>query len=95
MIRLSSLLLIFTSYAIYCVNCLFAEESRRVPAWVQDAVFYQLFPERFRNGDTSNDPNHASLEDPAAIPESWHVTPWTKPWYTRDRWEKEMGPEFL
>ncbi|HTY58525.1 MAG TPA: glycoside hydrolase family 13 protein [Bacteroidota bacterium] len=26
------------------------------PAWVQDAVFYQIFPERFCNGDTSNDP---------------------------------------
>lgn len=27
-----------------------------VPSWVQDAVFYQIFPDRFANGDTSNDP---------------------------------------
>lgn len=27
-----------------------------VPAWVKDAVFYQIFPERFANGDPSNDP---------------------------------------
>lgn len=26
------------------------------PAWVQDAVFYQIFPDRFANGDRSNDP---------------------------------------
>lgn len=26
------------------------------PAWVKDAVFYQIFPERFANGDKSNDP---------------------------------------
>ncbi|MGM1046254.1 MAG: alpha-glycosidase [Bacillota bacterium] len=26
------------------------------PDWVKDAVFYQIFPERFANGDTSNDP---------------------------------------
>ena len=26
------------------------------PDWVKDAVFYQVFPDRFRNGDTSNDP---------------------------------------
>jgi len=26
------------------------------PAWVADAVFYQIFPERFANGDPSNDP---------------------------------------
>lgn len=27
-----------------------------VPDWAKDAVYYQIFPERFRNGDTSNDP---------------------------------------
>ena len=27
-----------------------------VPLWLKDAVFYQIFPERFANGDTSNDP---------------------------------------
>ena len=26
-----------------------------VPDWVQDAVFYQIFPDRFANGDPSND----------------------------------------
>lgn len=27
-----------------------------IPEWVQDAVFYQVFPERFRNGSPANDP---------------------------------------
>lgn len=27
-----------------------------VPEWVQDAIFYQIFPDRFANGDRSNDP---------------------------------------
>ncbi|QYF88207.1 glycoside hydrolase family 13 protein [Brevundimonas sp. PAMC22021] len=27
-----------------------------VPAWAQQAVWYYIFPERFRNGDPSNDP---------------------------------------
>ncbi|RPI21975.1 MAG: alpha-amylase [Chloroflexota bacterium] len=27
-----------------------------VPYWVQDAVFYQIFPDRFNNGDVLNDP---------------------------------------
>ncbi|MFD1175598.1 alpha-glycosidase [Paenibacillus puldeungensis] len=26
------------------------------PEWVKDAIFYQIFPERFANGDRSNDP---------------------------------------
>ncbi len=30
--------------------------SFETPAWVRDAVFYQIFPERFCNGDPSNDP---------------------------------------
>ena len=27
-----------------------------VPDWVKDVIFYQIFPERFANGDTKNDP---------------------------------------
>jgi len=27
-----------------------------VPSWAKDAVYYYIFPERFRNGDRSNDP---------------------------------------
>ncbi|MBO6214815.1 MAG: alpha amylase N-terminal ig-like domain-containing protein, partial [Lachnospiraceae bacterium] len=28
----------------------------RTPSWVNDTVWYQIFPERFRNGDPSNNP---------------------------------------
>ncbi|MES2048474.1 MAG: glycoside hydrolase family 13 protein [Pseudomonadota bacterium] len=27
-----------------------------VPSWAKDVVYYYIFPDRFRNGDTSNDP---------------------------------------
>lgn len=36
------------------------------PDWVPDAVFYQIFPDRFRNGDPGNDP---------AEVEPWGSTP--------------------
>src|SRR5688572_32371558 len=39
-----------------------ALDSPTVPKWAADAVFYQLFPERFANGDRSNDPTRDSLE---------------------------------
>jgi glycosidase len=29
-----------------------------VPAWVQDSIFYQIFPDRFANGDPTNDPSN-------------------------------------
>ena len=37
-----------------------AEPMPTVPAWAADAVFYQIFPERFRNGDPAERP-HARL----------------------------------
>jgi cyclomaltodextrinase len=65
-----------------------------VPDWVADAVFYQIFPERFHNGDSANDPTRESLEDPA-VPASWRVSPWTGDWYARDAWEREHGDDFF
>lgn len=31
-------------------------QTNTIPAWVKDAVFFQIFPDRFSNGDTANDP---------------------------------------
>ncbi|MEB3300166.1 MAG: glycoside hydrolase family 13 protein [Candidatus Sericytochromatia bacterium] len=31
-------------------------ERQGSPSWAKDAVFYQIFPDRFNNGDPSNDP---------------------------------------
>jgi glycosidase len=63
-----------------------------VPAWVADAIFYQIFPERFANGDPKNDPTRESLEGP--VPASWKISPWTGDWYARADWEQELGPKF-
>ena len=48
------------------------------PAWVKDAVFYQIFPERFCNGDASNDVKpgeYAQEGHPAIHMQSWRDTP--------------------
>jgi glycosidase len=72
-----------------------AMAAPRLPAWAQEAVWYQLFPTRFRNGDPSNDPDHASLDYPEIVPaDSWTVRDWTGDWYARDAWEEEMGDDF-
>lgn len=36
-------------------------EIHMVPAWVKDAIFYQIFPERFYNGDLDINPDNISL----------------------------------
>ena len=74
-------------------TCCGGELTQQVPGWVADAVFYQLFPERFANGDRSNDPTRESLED--TVPASWEVSPWTGDWYARAPWEKEIGGNFF
>ena len=68
--------------------------SATVPAWAADAVFYQIFPERFCNGDPANDPTRESLESPEAVSAKWKISPWTGDWYARADWEKERGPNF-
>ncbi|RMD89638.1 MAG: hypothetical protein D6813_10345, partial [Calditrichaeota bacterium] len=30
--------------------------TAQVPEWAKGAVWYQIFPERFRNGNPNNDP---------------------------------------
>jgi cyclomaltodextrinase len=32
-----------------------------IPEWVADAIFYQIFPDRFANGDPQNDPSNVQL----------------------------------
>ncbi|MFN0157723.1 MAG: glycoside hydrolase family 13 protein [Bacteroidota bacterium] len=52
-----------------------SEQVHIVPAWVKDAVFYQIFPERFANGDPSNDPKDA---------EQWGGIPTTRNYFGGD-----------
>ncbi|MGL4513543.1 MAG: glycoside hydrolase family 13 protein [Lacipirellulaceae bacterium] len=70
------------------------DAASMVPDWAADAIWYQLFPERFRNGDESNDPTRESLEFPENVPQSWTVSPWTGDWYARAPWEQSRGASF-
>jgi cyclomaltodextrinase len=40
-----------------------------IPYWIQDAIFYQIFPDRFANGDPTNDP--PNLQKWGSAPSSW------------------------
>ncbi len=63
--------------------------SVHVPDWAHDAIWYQIFPERFRNGAPGNNPEPGDLETPD-IP-NWRVSPWGQDWYRQDDWEKQRG----
>ncbi len=66
------------------------------PSWVADAVFYQVFPDRFRNGDPRNDPKPLDLRGawPQETAPGWQVSPWTADWYRLQPWEKADGKDF-
>ncbi|HEX9971143.1 MAG TPA: alpha-amylase, partial [bacterium] len=67
-----------------------------VPSWAKEAVWYQIFPERFWNGDKSNDPELRDLAGgwPHFQPEQWQIHPWTSDWYKLQPWEKNYGKDF-
>lgn len=43
-----------------------------IPDWAKGAVWYQIFPERFRNGNRFNDPRGDHV----------YLAPWTSDWYS-------------
>ncbi len=62
-----------------------------VPAWSKKAVWYQIFPERFRNGDPRNDPKPA---DAGVHNREWFISPWTSDWYKLQPWERKYSVKF-
>ena len=67
-----------------------------VPAWAGDAIWYQIFVERFRNGDPSNDPTVRDIQGVTdeGTPDGWHPTPWTQDWYRQEPWAAATGKDF-
>lgn len=65
------------------------------PAWTKDAIWYQIFVERFRNGDPGNDPRPKDMIGayPGFVPANWSVTPWGHDWYKREAWQADMKVE--
>jgi cyclomaltodextrinase len=43
-----------------------------VPNWVEDAIFYQIFPDRFANGEKSNDPPNITAWDTLPTSQSFY-----------------------
>jgi cyclomaltodextrinase len=92
-VRRSLAVLMLTGVAVVGPSPAF--ETKPDPrAWQTAAVWYQIFPERFRNGDPSNDPVRDSLGGKEWTPESWRVRAWTSDWYARDAWEQAQAGDF-
>ncbi|MFH1194759.1 MAG: glycoside hydrolase family 13 protein [bacterium] len=96
---MSVIKLLFLSTFLFMVIICNAQEIKDisgVPAWAKEAVWYQIFPERFYNGDTANDPKPIDMLGswPYYTPEGWQIHPWTSDWYKLQPWEVKEGKNF-
>ncbi len=64
-----------------------------VPEWAKKVVWYQIFPERFRNGDSNSDPTKDDLKGawPHDYSSPWQIHPWGSDWYKLQPYEKKNG----
>jgi glycosidase len=67
------------------------DASARVvtPQWARHAIWYQIMPDRFRDGTAANNPE--KLNDPRR---SKVTHPWRSEWYMEQPWERENGQTF-
>ena len=59
--------------------------------WARGIVWYQIFPERFADGDTTNEPtaDKVFINSKHKI-KDWKIKRWTSDWFAEDKWEKEI-----
>lgn len=86
------LLIIFANSNIAQENIHTEQSFNDVPEWSKSAIWYQIFIERFRNGDFSNDPTSEDINGayPGFVPENWKTSEWTSDWYKHDDYFKDV-----
>ncbi|MBK8625619.1 MAG: glycoside hydrolase family 13 protein [Saprospiraceae bacterium] len=94
----------FILFAISLYSCMSSSKEKvsnalaydQPPTWAKEAIWYQIFVERFRNGNPANDPtpitSDNALIDP--LPADWQLTPWGHSWYKQETWAKKTGLDF-
>ncbi|MCB9100320.1 MAG: alpha-glucosidase C-terminal domain-containing protein [Anaerolineales bacterium] len=68
-----------------------------VPQWAKTVVWYQIFPDRFRNGDPAGNPTLADIEGawPHDLASPWQIHPWTSDWYELQPYEQANGQNIV
>ncbi len=93
--------LLFFLACFFCSHFTFSQSERtkfnEPPEWSKRVIWYQIFVERFHNGDKSNDPQPENIDIPPVkmiAPAGWSVTPWTQDWYRKEEWAENTGWNF-
>ena len=86
-----------TLLTCFFASCNSKQNLSAPPEWAKSVVWYQIFVERFSNGDTTNDPTPQTMfsgKNNYSIPADWKLTPWNSEWYSQDEWSKKAGIPF-
>jgi len=89
---LVTLITLISSYSV-ATEKIQQSSSEFVPQWAKSAIWYQIFPERFRDGDPSNNPKIKDIlgADPVEAPKQWQIHPWGSDWYQLQAYELANG----
>jgi cyclomaltodextrinase len=88
----SSHLISFIVFSLLLTSCPKKQKiNYQVPQWAKKAIWYQIFPERFRNGDPSNDPGTEDIIGswPFGDHREIQTIPWTSDWYELQPMERD------
>jgi len=90
MIRITSLVFYLLTFCVVTFSQVNHTAFNEPPTWSKQAIWYQIFVERFYNGDKSNDPTSKNISIPTEnkVPENWAITPWTHDWFGHEPWEE-------
>jgi cyclomaltodextrinase / maltogenic alpha-amylase / neopullulanase len=70
-------------------------QNNLAPQWSKGVVWYQIFPERFNNGDPNNDPKVKDQNGAYPFDDSsaFQIHPWTSDWYQLQPYEQKNGKD--
>ncbi|MDO9154410.1 MAG: alpha-amylase family glycosyl hydrolase [Paludibacter sp.] len=80
-----------------CLSEVTSTVIHQPPHWAKSAIWYQIFVERFNNGDVTNDqkPENTMVTNMNIIPPAdWKTSSWTSDWFKRDIWMQNSEKSF-
>jgi cyclomaltodextrinase / maltogenic alpha-amylase / neopullulanase len=84
-----------TIYLLIFLPCFLTAQNDFTPEWSKGVAWYQIFVERFANGDPSNDPKVTDQDGayPFDVASDFQIHPWTSDWYKLQPYEQKNGKD--
>lgn len=89
------IIFLFIALSFVCCSLSSTGQHDFTPTWSKGVVWYQIFPERFNNGDPTNDPKVTDQNGayPFDDTSAFQIHPWTSDWYQLQPYEQKNGKD--